>query len=353
MQHDRVANRQRDRRDRVERRRQRHGAVDRHQPRRALEADQPLQRRRDADRAAGVGAERGPGGAGGDRGRAARGRAAGDARRRVERRASPGWRACRECGLMPTPEKANSRHVGAADQRGAGARAGARRPGRRRAAGGASRRTVEPAAVISPATSNRSLIETARPASGARVAPGARRRGRRRRRRRGPPSKRGRDEGAARRAASARRRSSARSGRAAEVLRARTLPARFGEVVGHRGCYNSTLCLERTICSVTGFHGARPVPPAWKPLHPRTGSSRCRGVDRSADPMRRDSSRILEPTFGNSMSITMREMLEAGVHFGHQTRLLEPEDGPVHLRPSQQDPHHQPREDACRCTRTR
>ena len=95
-------------RDGVERRRQRHGAVDRHQPRRALEADDALQRGRDADRAAGVGAERSPGGAGGDRHRAARGRAARDARRRIERRASPGWPACRECGLMPTPEKANS-----------------------------------------------------------------------------------------------------------------------------------------------------------------------------------------------------------------------------------------------------
>ena len=29
--------------------------------------------------------------------------------------------------------------------------------------------------------------------------------------------------------------------------------------------------------------------------------------------------------------VSMRQMLEAGVHFGHQTRLLEPEDGTLHL----------------------
>jgi len=41
-----------------------------------------------------------------------------------------------------------------------------------------------------------------------------------------------------------------------------------------------------------------------------------------------DSSRILEPTFGNKMTITMREMLEAGVHFGHQTRFWNPKMAP-------------------------
>jgi len=41
------------------------------------------------------------------------------------------------------------------------------------------------------------------------------------------------------------------------------------------------------------------------------------------------------------MSVTMREMLEAGVHFGHQTR-FGIQNGTVHLRSSQQDPHHQP-----------
>ena len=43
--------------------------------------------------------------------------------------------------------------------------------------------------------------------------------------------------------------------------------------------------------------------------------------------------------------ITMRQMLEAGVHFGHQTRYWNPKMAPVHLRCPRQDPHHQPRED--------
>ena len=38
--------------------------------------------------------------------------------------------------------------------------------------------------------------------------------------------------------------------------------------------------------------------------------------------------RILEPTFGANMSVTMREMLEAGVHFGHQTRFWNPKMAP-------------------------
>jgi small subunit ribosomal protein S2 len=37
---------------------------------------------------------------------------------------------------------------------------------------------------------------------------------------------------------------------------------------------------------------------------------------------------ILDPTFGVFMSTTMREMLEAGVHFGHQTRFWNPKMAP-------------------------
>jgi small subunit ribosomal protein S2 len=40
------------------------------------------------------------------------------------------------------------------------------------------------------------------------------------------------------------------------------------------------------------------------------------------------------------MAITMREMLEAGVHFGHQTRFWNPKMAPFHFWPSQQNPHH-------------
>jgi small subunit ribosomal protein S2 len=38
--------------------------------------------------------------------------------------------------------------------------------------------------------------------------------------------------------------------------------------------------------------------------------------------------RILDPTLELSMSVTMREMLEAGVHFGHQTRFWNPKMAP-------------------------
>jgi hypothetical protein len=37
---------------------------------------------------------------------------------------------------------------------------------------------------------------------------------------------------------------------------------------------------------------------------------------------------IQDPTLENIMSVTMREMLEAGVHFGHQTRFWNPKMAP-------------------------
>lgn len=37
---------------------------------------------------------------------------------------------------------------------------------------------------------------------------------------------------------------------------------------------------------------------------------------------------IQDPTLENHMSVTMREMLEAGVHFGHQTRFWNPKMAP-------------------------
>ena len=41
-------------------------------------------------------------------------------------------------------------------------------------------------------------------------------------------------------------------------------------------------------------------------------------------------------------SVSMRQLLEAGVHFGHQTRRWNPKMKPVHLRRAQRDPHHRP-----------
>jgi len=124
VQHDGVADRSRHRRDGVERRRQGHGAGDRYQPRRALEADQTLQRGGDPDRAVGVGAERSPGGAGGDGGGAARGRAARDAGHWVEaERRRIGQH--REVRIEADSGERELGHVRAADQ----GRAGAAQPG--------------------------------------------------------------------------------------------------------------------------------------------------------------------------------------------------------------------------------
>ena len=43
--------------------------------------------------------------------------------------------------------------------------------------------------------------------------------------------------------------------------------------------------------------------------------------------------------------ISMKQLLEAGVHFGHQTKPLEPEDEAVHLRRAQRHLHHRPAAD--------
>ena len=39
--------------------------------------------------------------------------------------------------------------------------------------------------------------------------------------------------------------------------------------------------------------------------------------------------------------VSMRQMLEAGVHFGHQTRYWNPKMAPYIFGRAQQDPHHQ------------
>jgi small subunit ribosomal protein S2 len=57
-----------------------------------------------------------------------------------------------------------------------------------------------------------------------------------------------------------------------------------------------------------------------------------KGVAARAPPARAGrgamSAGILDPTFGVPMSVSMREMLEAGVHFGHQTRFWNPRMAP-------------------------
>ena len=41
-------------------------------------------------------------------------------------------------------------------------------------------------------------------------------------------------------------------------------------------------------------------------------------------------------------SVSMRDMLQAGVHFGHQTRFWNPKDEPVHLWLTKQSSRYQP-----------
>ena len=196
------------------------------------------------------------------------------------------------------------------------------------AAGGWSRRIVEPAEVVSPATSKRSLIETASPGRGDRGRDPRSPPGRQPRRRRGrwqSWSRRRR----ARRAAPAPRRSSARRRAGAEeALRA---------MVCRRASVRSSAIADAIIRSFPSSGRSARLPVSMGETSATGRGSRsirepaisgCRSVDRSADSNARDSSRILEPTFGNSMTITMREMLEAGVHFGHQTRFWNPKMAP-------------------------
>src|SRR5882672_9277870 len=49
------------------------------------------------------------------------------------------------------------------------------------------------------------------------------------------------------------------------------------------------------------------------------------GLDRSAAPRRMEAQPLQEM---HGMAVTMREMLEAGVHFGHQTRFWNPRMAP-------------------------
>ena len=52
------------------------------------------------------------------------------------------------------------------------------------------------------------------------------------------------------------------------------------------------------------------------------------------------------------MSVTMRQMLEAGVHCRPPDPFLEPQDGSLHLRRPQQDPHRQPRQTLAKLQRS-
>jgi small subunit ribosomal protein S2 len=97
-----------------------------------------------------------------------------------------------------------------------------------------------------------------------------------------------------------------------------------GQVVAHRGATIRGFASGGSSGGWTLGFGAFFTSPASirEPVH-----SGCRG-DRSRSINRRDSSRDSRTNLGTSMSITMREMLEAGVHFGHQTRFWNPKMAP-------------------------
>ena len=119
VQEHRITHRSGDRAGGVERGRERNRTFGRCQPCGVLEADQPLQCRRNADRATRVGAERRPRGAGRDRDRAAGGRAAGNARLGVELRRDRVHRRT-EMRVDADGGEGELGHVGPADESRAG-----------------------------------------------------------------------------------------------------------------------------------------------------------------------------------------------------------------------------------------
>ena len=45
------------------------------------------------------------------------------------------------------------------------------------------------------------------------------------------------------------------------------------------------------------------------------------------------------------LGVSIRKLIDAGVHFGHQTKRWNPKMRPVHLRRAQRHPHRRPRSD--------
>ncbi len=73
---------------------------------------------------------------------------------------------------------------------------------------------------------------------------------------------------------------------------------------------------------------------------PRTG--RCPPTGRNARDEAPECAEVAT-TGGHAVpTISMRQLLEAGVHFGHPDSPLEPQDEAIHLRRAQRSPHHRP-----------
>jgi small subunit ribosomal protein S2 len=98
------------------------------------------------------------------------------------------------------------------------------------------------------------------------------------------------------------------------------------EVVGHRDARIQRLPRADEQPGPIGLHPEGHGSQARKPLHPRTGSFKVsHGRSRDQRPRFEPDSRT---NLWKLMTITMREMLEAGVHFGHQTRFWNPKMAP-------------------------
>ena len=161
----------------------RHAALLRNAARGRLEAGEAAQRRRDADRAAGVGAERDGRHAVGDRRRRARRRTARDPLVALHVARDRATAACRSAG-SGRARRTRIRSCWCARRSRRPPVAGGRPRRASALAGGASASTREPARVTWPSISKRSLTDTGMPASGESTVPARAqtRRGRRRRR---------------------------------------------------------------------------------------------------------------------------------------------------------------------------
>src|SRR3990167_344502 len=202
------------------------------------------------------------------------------------------------CGLVPTPEKANSTMFVRPMKDAPAARSRAT-AGLSQGAGGASASTTEPAGVGWPCMSNRSLTETARPASGKCATPGL---------------------AALAQASSNKARVKTRA-QAVERAVARDFSISAQALVCAACSMRRVVSrsLGMLVLESLGFAGC-------KNRARQIANQSHQGVAaRKAANVGLDFRPNLWSIF---MSVTMREMLEAGVHFGHQTRFWNPKMAP-------------------------
>ncbi len=100
---------------------------------------------------------------------------------------------------------------------------------------------------------------------------------------------------------------------------------------------------SRPVRGLTPSHQPTPVPHR-RGAHTRTVPTGMVPAGRTAHrpPATRSAEERTDRRSRTVPSVSMRQLLEAGVHFGHQTRRWNPEDEALHLRGAQRDPHHRP-----------